>query len=72
MTSMIVDVRGFNRLEPVVWVVMCHHVDMAIDWDEVLKETEPEPDELPEADEADERTVDGEALAPEVTPPADD
>ena len=51
---------------------MCHHVDMAIDWDEVVEETEPEPDEPPEAEEADERTVDSEASTPEVTPPADD
>ena len=50
---------------------MCHHVDMAIDWDEVVTDTEPETEELDAADEADER-ADDEASTPELTPPADD
>jgi len=48
---------------------MCHHVDRAIDWEEVVTDTETEADEL---DEADERGVDSEASTPELTHPADD
>jgi len=51
---------------------MCHHVDRAIDWDEVVTDTEPETEELDEIEEADERTVDSEASTPELTIPADD
>jgi len=51
---------------------MCHHVDMAIDWEEVVSDTEPETEELDAAEEADDRAVDNEASTPEVTPPADD
>ena len=36
---------------------MCHHVHMAIDWDEVVDETESETDEPAAAEEVDERTV---------------
>ena len=51
---------------------MCHHVDMAIDWDEVVDETESETDEPAAAEEVDERTVGSEASTPEVGLPADD
>ncbi|MFW6321067.1 MAG: hypothetical protein ACOC0Z_04395 [Halohasta sp.] len=51
---------------------MCHHIDMAIDWDEVVTDTELETEELDTAEEADERAVGSEASTPEVTPPADD
>ena len=51
---------------------MCHHIDMAIDWDEVVTQTEPEAEELDAAEESEERTVDSEASTPEVSPPADD
>jgi hypothetical protein len=51
---------------------MCHHVDRAIDWDEVVTDTETEVDELDAAEEADERPVDSEASTPKLTPPADD
>ena len=50
---------------------MCHHVDRAIDWDEVVTDTETETDELDAVEEADERVVDTEESTP-VTPPADD
>jgi hypothetical protein len=39
---------------------------MAIDWEEVVEQSESE------ADEVGERTVDEEAPTPELTPPADD
>jgi|GEM_PF-369049 hypothetical protein len=51
---------------------MCHHVDMAIDWDEVVTNTEPTADEHEEAPEVDELSVDTEESTPELTPPADD
>ena len=51
---------------------MCHHVDMAIGWEEVVSNTEPETEESDTAAEADERAVDSEASTPELTPPADD
>jgi len=51
---------------------MCHHVDMAIDWDEVVTTDERETAELNETDEANGRTVDNEKSTPEVTYPADD
>ena len=51
---------------------MCHHVDMAIDWDEVVTDTNPETEELDETEEVDERTVENETSTPEVTLPADD
>ena len=51
---------------------MCHHVDRAIDWDEVVTDTEPETETLDEPDEVDEPDIDSEASTPEVTPPADD
>lgn len=45
---------------------------MAIDWDEIIEETEQAPDEPAAADEVDERAADGEPSLPEVTPTADD
>ena len=51
---------------------MCHHVDRAIDWDEVVTDTETETDELDEFEDVDEPAVDSEASTPELTPPADD
>lgn len=51
---------------------MCHHVDMAIDWDEVVADTEPETETLDEPDEVDEPDIDSEASTPELTIPADD
>ena len=54
---------------------MCHHVDMAIDWDEVVTDTEPETEASNEHEETtavDEPAVDTEESTPELTPPADD
>jgi len=51
---------------------MCHHVDRAIDWDEVVTDTEPETETLDEPDEVDEPDIDSEASTPELTIPADD
>lgn len=45
---------------------MCHHVDMGIDWEEVVTQTEPE------VEEADEPAVDTGESTPELTLPADD
>lgn len=50
---------------------MCHHVDMAIDWEEVV-DSEQKTQELDTTDEVGEPTLDEEALTPEVTSPADD
>lgn len=48
---------------------MCHHVDMAIDWEEVVEESNLETDH-DGVDEGDEPAVDREP--PALTPPADD
>lgn len=51
---------------------MCHHVDMAIDWDEVV--TEQKTDSLTETLDADTETpeLDAEESPQEAAPPADD
>ena len=49
---------------------MCHHVDMAIDWDEVVTDKETEKRE--ETTEIDKPAVDTEESTPEVKLPADD
>ena len=51
---------------------MCHHVDMAIDWDAVVEDRESEAEDLDAAEPVDESAVDTEETMPEVTPPADD
>jgi hypothetical protein len=50
---------------------MCHHVELAIDWDEVVETTDTRTDKLDTADENVDPAVDGET-PPELTPPADD
>lgn len=67
-----VDDREFNSISAVLRDAMCHHVDMAIDWDQVIRENESQTDEVDEADESDEPAVDTEETPHEVTPPADD
>ena len=53
---------------------MCHHVDMAIDWDEVVTEEQRESstDELESTADTDEPTVDADESPLEAAPPADD
>lgn len=51
--------------------VMCHHVDMAIDWDEVETESESRT-EPTESAETDEPELDAEESPRAVAPPADD
>ena len=50
---------------------MCHHVDMAIDWDEVETESESRTRTL-ETHETDEPELDAEESPQGVAPPADD
>jgi len=50
---------------------MCHHVDMAIDWDEVVA-NEPESEELDATEGAEEPTADSEESMSEITLPAGD
>jgi len=50
---------------------MCHHVDMAIDWDEVETESESRTKRIEPA-ETDEPELDAEESPREVAPPADD
>ena len=52
--------------------VMCHHVDMAIDWDEVV--TEEQDESLTESSDtaAADPEVDAEQSPLEAAPPADD
>ena len=51
---------------------MCHHVDMAINWDEVVTSDESDAEDLDAADDVSEPAVESEKSTPEVTPPADD
>ena len=50
---------------------MCHHVDMAIDWEEAVRKPDSATEEPDEFNESDEPAVDGETPR-EVTLPADD
>ena len=50
---------------------MCHHVDMAIDWDEVETESESRTETIETAD-TEEPELDAEESPQEVTLPADD
>jgi hypothetical protein len=53
---------------------MCHHVDMAIDWEEAV--TDEQSDQLTDDAEtpadANEPAVEAEESTPEAAPPADD
>ena len=50
---------------------MCHHVDMAIDWDEVETESESRTRTV-DTTETEEPELDAEESPPEAAPPADD
>jgi len=63
--------RGFNLAQAVVCAVMCHHVDMAIDWDEVETESESRTRTV-DTTETGEPELDAEESPPEAAPPADD
>ena len=66
--------RGFNLVQPVVIAVMCHHVDMAIDWEEAVTDEQSDQltDDVETSTDADEPAVEAEESAPEAAPPADD
>ena len=53
---------------------MCHHVDMAIDWDEVVTEEQRESstDEFESTPDTDEPAVEADESPLEAAPPADD
>lgn len=65
------DDRTFNRPKAVVCIAMCHHAEMAIDWQEAVSKTESH-DERDETETVDEPELDTEESTPEVTHPADD
>jgi len=50
---------------------MCHHVDIAIDWDEVETESESRTETIETAD-TDEPELDAAESPQEIAPPADD
>lgn len=52
-------------------VVMCHHVEMAIDWDEVETESESRTESINTAD-SEKPEPDAAESPEEIAPPADD